>query len=150
MKLADLDKWYGDNELVYDDIFRMSGKSWGNMTYEKKLEFYNAENKPRKYYNNPKLSLTEKLNFEKSLDGKYRTLFEWPLIREYMRTFLFHYAQKCWRIRHLEREIGSCKDSNHRLVEHNYFLMKNKEELESIIEFLKKNHVDEADIVRLA
>lgn len=104
MKLAELDKWYTDNELVYDDIFRQTNKSWANMSHEQKQKFYDSENQPKKYYNNPKLRLSEKLTFERSLDGKYVTLFGWPLFREFMRAFLFRYAMRGWRIRHLEKQ----------------------------------------------
>lgn len=105
MKLAELDKWYTDNELVYDDVFRTTGKDWGKMSHDQKQKFYDAENQPKKYYNNPKLGLSEKLTFEKSLDGRYITLFGWPLFREFMRTILFRYAQRGWRIRQLEKQL---------------------------------------------
>lgn len=105
MKLAELDAWYAENELVYDDVFRQVDKSWTNMSHEQKQKFYDEEKKPKKYYNNPKLSLTEKLTFEKSLDGKYITLFGWPLFKAFMRAFLFRYVQRGWRIRHLERQL---------------------------------------------
>lgn len=50
------------------------------------------------------MGLSEKLTKEK-LNDKYTTYFGWPLLREFMRAFLFSYSMRGWRIKHLEKEL---------------------------------------------